>query len=63
MPRQYEAMRDALIKSGKSEKDAKSEAAATWNKRHPNDTNPWNREGKPRKKNNSFLASVLRPGK
>ena len=53
MPKQYEAIRDSLIKSGKSEKDAKSEAAAIWNKQHPDDTNPWNRE-KPRKDLNPY---------
>jgi hypothetical protein len=36
MPREYEAIRDSLKKSGKSDKEAKSEAAAIFNKRHPN---------------------------
>ncbi len=50
MPKQYEAERDALIKAGKSEKAAKAEAAATWNKQHPDNTNPWLREKKSRRK-------------
>lgn len=44
MPLAYERERDALIARGVPEKKAKSEAAATWNKRNPNDTNPWLRE-------------------
>lgn len=35
MPAQYEAIRDDLIKRGKSEKEAKRIAAATYNARHP----------------------------
>lgn len=35
MPKQYEAIRDSLIQEGKSEKEAKRIAAATYNKRHP----------------------------
>jgi len=35
MPKQYEAIRDSLIARGKSEKEAKRIAAATYNKRHP----------------------------
>ena len=32
MPAKYEAIRDALLKKGKSEKEAKRIAAATFNK-------------------------------
>lgn len=32
MPARYEKIRDALLKRGKSEKDAKRIAAATYNK-------------------------------
>jgi len=35
MPKQYEAIRDRLMQDGKSEKEAKRIAAATYNKRHP----------------------------
>lgn len=35
MPAQYEAIRDSLIKRGKSAKEAKRIAAATYNARHP----------------------------
>ena len=35
MPKEYEAIRDSLLKRGKSLKKAKQEAAATYNKRHP----------------------------
>jgi hypothetical protein len=35
MPKQYEAIRDSLISRGKSEKEAKRIAAATYNSRHP----------------------------
>ncbi len=34
MPAEYEKIRDNLIRSGKSVKAAKSEAAAIYNKRH-----------------------------
>ena len=44
MPAQYEAIRDALIASGKPTKEAKAIAAATWNKRHPSNPNPWTHE-------------------
>lgn len=50
MPDAYEAMRDALIKKGYSSKKAKTFAAKTWNKNHPDDTNPWNREKKGKEK-------------
>lgn len=35
MPKQYEKIRDSLLKRGKSEKEAKRIAAATYNKQHP----------------------------
>lgn len=35
MPKEYEKIRDSLLASGKSEKDAKRIAAATYNKHHP----------------------------
>lgn len=35
MPKQYEAIRDALIATGKPVKTAKRIAAATYNARHP----------------------------
>lgn len=35
MPKEYEAIRDDLVKRGKALKEAKSEAAAIYNKRHP----------------------------
>lgn len=35
MPAQYEKIRDSLEARGKSAKAAKSEAAATYNARHP----------------------------
>ncbi len=35
MPRQYEAIRDNLMKHGKGEKESKRIAAATYNKQHP----------------------------
>jgi hypothetical protein len=35
MPRQYEAIRDRLIREGKSEKEAKRRAARIYNARHP----------------------------
>jgi hypothetical protein len=50
MPKEYEAVRDSLKRRGKPSKLAKRIAAALWNKRHPDDTNPWNREKKRRKK-------------
>lgn len=46
MPKQYEDIRDSYVKKGVPLKEAKSIAAATWNKNHPEDTNPWNREKK-----------------
>lgn len=51
MPEQYEKIRDSLVKSGKSLKAAKSEAAAIYNTKHKN--NPVGRysdrkKGKPR---------------
>lgn len=46
MPKQYESIRDDLVRKGMSLKKAKAIAAATWNKRHPDDPNPWLREKK-----------------
>ena len=34
MPKEYESIRDALVKRGKSLKDAKTIAAKIYNKRH-----------------------------
>lgn len=45
MPKQYEDIRDSYVKKGVPLAKAKTIAAKTWNKNHPNDTNPWNREG------------------
>lgn len=50
MPREYEAIRDRLIKSGLPVARAKGEAARIWNRRHPDDPNPWNREKKRRRR-------------
>jgi hypothetical protein len=44
MPKEYTEIRDAYVAKGKPLAEAKSIAAATWNKRHPKDTNPWKRE-------------------
>lgn len=49
MPEVYEKERDALVKRGYSLKRAKSIAAATWNKRNPDNPNPWTREKKSKK--------------
>lgn len=46
MPKEYEAIRDSLIKRGDSVKKAKRIAAATYNKRHPGNANPWRKEKK-----------------
>lgn len=35
MPKEYEAMRDALVAKGKDYDTAQAIAAATYNKRHP----------------------------
>ncbi len=35
MPKQYEAIRDSLVSSGMSLKDAKSHAARIYNSKHP----------------------------
>lgn len=44
MPKEYEKIRDSLRKRGKSLKKAKEIAARTWNKRHPDNPNPWAKE-------------------
>jgi hypothetical protein len=44
MPKQYEDIRDSYVKKGVPLARAKTIAAKTWNKNHPDDTNPWNRE-------------------
>jgi len=36
MPKQYEAIRDALVKKGMPLKQAKSHAARIYNSQHPN---------------------------
>lgn len=43
-PLEYEKIRDSLIAQGKSEKEAKQIAAATWWKRHPGATNPFHNQ-------------------
>jgi len=52
MPKEYEAIRDSLIRAGKTVDEAQRIAAATWNKRHPNNTNPWLKEEKKGGKSN-----------
>lgn len=49
MPQEYEKIRDVLVGRGKPLKDAKSEAAAIYNKRHPD--NPVGRYSEGRIKN------------
>lgn len=44
MPAQYLAIKRSELKRGKSPKVAKRIAAATWNKLHPNNPNPWAHE-------------------
>lgn len=56
MPKQYEAIRDSLKKGGKSDKEAKRIAAATYNKQHPG--HPMHGHRKGRKK-----RTVPRPSK
>ena len=42
MPKQYEAIKAQLIGKGRPEKEAKSIAAATYNKQHPGKPmGPW----------------------
>ena len=41
-----DAIRDNLKRRGVRSKRAKAIAAATWNKQHPDDPNPWLRERK-----------------
>lgn len=49
MPKEYEKMRDAMKRAGKSDEEAKRMAAATYNKRHPD--KPMGRhEGKDKKR-------------
>lgn len=48
MPKEYEAMRNSLLSRGKSSQEAKRIAAATYNKRHPDNANPWAHEKKRR---------------
>ncbi len=49
MPKEYEAIRDSLLKRGVKPEEAKRIAAATYNKRHKH--NPLHRESriKPRR--------------
>jgi hypothetical protein len=49
MPKQYEEIRDSYVRRGKSLKEAKSIAAATYNKQHPG--HPM----KPHKKRKGFV--------
>jgi hypothetical protein len=49
MPRQYQHIRASELRRGKSEKEAKRIAAATWNKLHPSNPNPWRHEKRKRK--------------
>lgn len=46
MPKAYERVRDSYIKSGESIDDAKKWAAMWWNRKHPDNPNPWNKEKK-----------------
>lgn len=48
-------MRDSLVRKGMSLKRAKGLAAATWNKHHPNDPNPWLHENK-KKTDDRYLS-------
>lgn len=48
MPAQYEAIRDSLIKKGKSRKESQRIAAATYNKTHKK--NPVGRNSDKKKK-------------
>lgn len=50
MPAQYEKIRDSYLKRGKSLKEAKRIAAATYNHLHPGHANPWAHEAKDMKK-------------
>lgn len=46
MPKEYTQIRDSIVKRGKPLWTAKRIAAALWNKRHPDNPNPWNKEKK-----------------
>jgi len=48
MPAEYEAIRDSMLKKGKSLKVAKTSAAKIYNSRHPDNPNPWAHEKKHR---------------
>lgn len=51
MPKAYEEVRDSYVRRGYSRSRAKELAARWWNRTHPNNPNPWNREKKrPKKK-------------
>jgi hypothetical protein len=50
MPKQYEEIKKSELRRGASLKTAKRIAAATWNKQHPGNPNPWTREKKRRRK-------------
>lgn len=55
MPKEYTAIRDALVRRGKSLKTAKRIASKIWNARHPNNTNPWLHEkGMPKADRNGY---------
>jgi phage gp16-like protein len=56
MPAGYERLRDALMRKGKSEEEAKSMAAAIWNKHHKD--NPVT--NKPHKKELSVVMMKTR---
>ena len=50
MPKEYTAIKEALLGRGKPEKEAKRIAAATFNSRHPgNPMGPWTDKGKGKK--------------
>lgn len=50
MPKEYEEIKASLIRAGKSAGTAKRIAAATYNKHHPENPNPWRNEMKSKKK-------------
>lgn len=46
MPKEFLKVKASLKRQGKSDKLAKRIAAALWNKRHPDNPNPWSKEKK-----------------
>ena len=61
MPRQYEAIRDSLVKSGKDYDQAQTIAAKIYNSRHPsNPMSPSHPEGKRRLRPHPSVTSGRR---